>query len=190
MLRTLTRILLLTGMAVLLRPDAFATETASYRLEVYKANRELRVMQGNHVVRRYHVAFGRGGIGTKRRIGDNKTPDGNYRIVNFRADSRFHYFMQLDYPNLLDAWHGYRQELIDASQFRAIATAYQKGDEPPQNTALGGYIGIHGIGELNDEKLDIHSSSNWTEGCIALTNDEITELRAYVDLGTRVVIHE
>lgn len=184
------RILLWIGMALIACPHAFATETGSYQLEVSKSARELRVMQGGQVIRRFHVAFGKGGVGTKRRLGDNRTPDGTYRIVNFRPDSRFHFFMQIDYPNLLDAWHGYRNELINAGEFRAIATAYQSGVAPPQDTALGGYIGIHGIGELSDKKLDIHASNNWTEGCIALTNEEINELRAYVALGTRIVIRE
>ncbi|MBI2992665.1 MAG: L,D-transpeptidase [Gammaproteobacteria bacterium] len=183
-------ILLLIGLAFLACPAVFAVDTGSYRLEISKSARELRVMQGDQVIRRFHAAIGKGGLGTKRRLGDNKTPDGHYRIVNFRADSRFHFFMQLDYPNLLDAWHGYRNELINAGEFRAIATAYHSGAAPPQETALGGYIGIHGIGELTDRKLDIHASNNWTEGCIALTNEEINELLAYVAMGTRVVIRE
>lgn len=184
------RIMLLTGAMLLANWNAFAVETVPYQIEVSKSARELKVMQGDRVIKRFHVAYGKGGSGAKRRFGDNKTPDGIYRIVGFRSDSRFFYFMQLDYPNLLDAWHGYRDDLIDAGQFRAIAAAYQSGSAPPQNTALGGFIGIHGIGELTDRKLDIHAANNWTEGCIALTNLEVSELREYVTLGTRVVIRE
>lgn len=162
----------------------------SIQIEISKATQELRLLQDNAVIKRFHIAYGRGGSGTKRRLGDNKTPVGIYRIVEFRTDSRFHFFMQLDYPNLLDAWHGYRNELINAGQFRAIAVAYKGGKVPPQDTALGGYIGIHGIGELTNEKLDIHQFNNWTEGCIALKNEEINELREFVTLGTRVIIRE
>ena len=161
-----------------------------YRIEVSKKDKELAVWLGDQVVRRFHIAYGKGGPGKKERLGDNKTPNGIYRIVEFKADSRFHFFMQIDYPSLLDAWHGYRTELIDAGQFRAIATAHSNSGIPPQNTALGGYIGIHGIGEINDQKLDIHADENWTDGCIALTNEEVSELRQYVAIGTRVVIRE
>lgn len=161
-----------------------------YQIEVSKSSKELLVRRGDQIVKRFHIAHGKGGLGKKQKVGDNKTPIGSYRIVEFKPDSRFHFFMQIDYPNLLDAWHGYRTELIDASQFRAIATAHSNSDVPPQNTALGGYIGIHGIGEVNEEKLEIHTYQNWTDGCIALTNDEVTELRQFVVIGTRVVIRE
>lgn len=161
-----------------------------YQLEISKTTKELLVRNDIQVVKKYKIAFGKGGSGTKRRLGDNKTPVGAYRIVDFKQDSKFHYFMQLDYPNLLDAWHGYKNELISAKEFKQIATAYKNKLTPPQHTALGGYIGIHGIGELNKEKLKIHELYNWTEGCIALRNDEINELRNYVSIGTKVIIKE
>lgn len=161
-----------------------------FEIEVSKSERELLVKQDKQILRRFPIAYGKGGFGSKRRFGDNKTPIGVYRIVDFKADSRFYFFMQLDYPNLLDAWHGYRNELIDASQFRAIATTYRSGEVPPQDTSLGGYIGIHGIGESTDERLEIHRYNNWTDGCIALTNEELNELREFVSIGTRVVIKE
>jgi murein L,D-transpeptidase YafK len=160
------------------------------QIEVSKTENQLLIRDGDRIIKRFRIAYGKGGLGKKQKLGDNKTPVGVYRIVDFRDDSRFHLFMQIDYPNLLDAWHGYRTELIDAGQFRAIATAYRNSSVPPQNTALGGYIGIHGIGETSDEKLDIHEFENWTDGCIALTNEEVTELRRFVDIGTRVVIRE
>jgi murein L,D-transpeptidase YafK len=175
---------------------ASATVTAvnaredDYVLEVYKTGQELLVKQGEHVVRRYPVATGRGGGGTKQRLGDKKTPVGVYKIVEFKNDSQFYYFMQLDYPNLLDAWYGYKHRIISASEFRAIATAVKNNQKPPQDTALGGYIGIHGLGEQNGEKLEIHEAANWTKGCIALTNEQINELRKFVRIGTRVVIRD
>ncbi|MCA1851831.1 MAG: L,D-transpeptidase [Beggiatoa sp.] len=51
-------------------------------------------------------------------------------------------------------------------------------------------LGIHGIGEITEEKLEIHRTSNWTKGCIALTNDEIDDLMHYIGVGTKVVINE
>lgn len=169
---------------------SFSADAAAARtwLEISKSNQELLVRKGDRVIRAYHIAYGRGGRGSKRRYGDNKTPDGIYRIVKFKPDSRFYMFMLLDYPNLSDAWHGYKDRLIDASEFREIAVAYRNHDLPPQNTPLGGYIGIHGIGAVTKEKLRIHKFDNWTEGCIALTNKDIADLRKYVSVGTTVVI--
>lgn len=161
-----------------------------YVLEVYKTGQELLVKQGERVIRRYPVATGMGGKGIKQRLGDKKTPVGVYKIVDFKNDSQFYYFMQLDYPNLLDAWYGYKNRIISASEFRAIATAIKNNQKPPQDTALGGYIGIHGLGEQNGEKLKIHETANWTKGCIALTNEQIDELKKFVRIGTRVVIRD
>ena len=167
---------------------AGTVRAAQYDLEVSKSERLLKVKQGDRTIKTYHIAFGRGGKGSKREMGDNKTPQGIYRIVSFKADSKFFYFMQLDYPNLTDAWHGYKDRLISAQDFLRIATAYRDGALPPQNTMLGGYIGIHGIGEMTRRKLAIHTRFNWTEGCIAMRNEEIRDLRHYVSIGTRVII--
>ena len=87
-----------------------------------------------------------------------------------------------------DAFYGLKNKIIDRAQFDAIIDALKKGQLPPQNTALGGAIGIHGVGAENAKKLKIHANMNWTEGCIALTNSEVTELSRLVSIGTEVVI--
>ena len=173
-----------------LHGSSSAAVYSPYLIEINKSARELKVLSGKQVVRSFHISLGKADHGAKRRRGDNRTPVGNYQVVDFNNDSRFFFFMLLNYPNTLDAWHGYRNEIISSSEFRQIVTAIKNGTAPPQNTALGGFIGIHGVGEETGEALEIHESFNWTEGCIALTNDEINELRKYVSYGTRVLIRE
>lgn len=167
-----------------------ATAAPPFALEISKQARLLKVTRGAEVVKEYPIAWGRGGRGAKARSGDNKTPTGRYRVVGFKTDSKFHFFMQLNYPNNLDAWRGYRDQLISPPEFRRIALANKQGRLPPQDTRLGGYIGIHGIGPVTPNKLRFHEALNWTEGCIAVKNWEINELRAYVTLGTPVTITE
>lgn len=162
----------------------------SYQLEISKSEKELVVKKGDVTVKRFDIALGKGGKGAKLRIGDKKTPIGVYKITDFKADSKFHYFMQIDYPNLLDAWYGYKNRIITAREFKQIAFAFKDRQRPPQNTGLGGYIGIHGLGDSTRERLKIHETFNWTEGCIALKNNEINALRQYVSIGTRVTIKE
>ncbi len=167
--------------------SAYANE---YQLLISKKNNELVVERSGQVVKKYHIASGKGGKGTKRLRGDSKTPLGMYRVASFKESSRFHFFIQLDYPNLIDAWYGYKNKVIDANNFKRIASAYKKREAPPQDTELGGFIGIHGLGITNDEKLNIHESFNWTQGCIALTNEEINDLKKFVTIGTAVIIRE
>lgn len=163
------------------------TAMEEYYLEIIKSTQELRLKQGAEILKTYHIALGKGGNAPKRQLGDNRTPAGFYRILEFRPESRFHYFMQINYPNLLDAWHGYQDQLISSAEFKQIALAFRNHELPPQTTRLGGFIGIHGIGDDN-ERLKMHQKSNWTEGCIAITNDEINDLRQYVTRGTPVFI--
>lgn len=182
------RHLLLIFIIFFLGPSSVtATE---YEIEIVKSKQELAIKDGDEIIKKYRVALGKGGKGTKRKIGDKKTPTGIYKVMDFKSDSKFHFFIHIDYPNLLDAWYGYKNEIISASEFKDIATAYKNENKPPQSTALGGYIGIHGLGDESDEKLFIHEEFNWTEGCIALTNNEVVELRQYVEIGTRIVIKE
>jgi len=162
----------------------------NYDLVISRASQELKVMSGNQVVKLFHIAYGKGGQGAKRKLGDKKTPLGVYKIIKFKGNSKFHYFMQLDYPNLLDAWYGYKNKIISATEFKNITTAIKHNKIAPQDTKLGGYIGIHGLGNTTDQKLAIHSETNWTQGCIAITNEEINDLKKYVTIGTRVIINE
>ena len=184
--------ILITGLALLslaLAPVVMASGN-SYSLEVSKSSQELIVKEGDQVIKRFRISIGRGGDGTKLQRGDNKTPIGTYKILDFKANSRFHFFMLINYPNQVDAWHGYIDNRINAREFKQIIVANRNNQVPPQNTVLGGYIGLHGIGEITEQKLSIHNKENWTEGCIALTNEEISELRNYVTIGTTIQIRE
>ena len=159
-----------------------------FELEIHKSKRVLLVKQGTRIAKRYVAATGRGGLGDKRIRGDNKTPEGVYYITGFNEDSAFDMFFRLNYPNAKDGYFGLKRDLIDRDDFGRILDAQRQDRLPPQDTPLGGAIGIHGIGEENHDRLHVQRWQNWTQGCIALTNREIRELRRFVEVGTRVVI--
>ena len=161
-----------------------------YEILIYKNQSRLVVTSGTNTVKSYKISTGRGGIGDKTQRGDNKTPVGTYRVVGFNEKSKFDYFIRLNYPNTKDAFQGYKSGKIGLATFRSIVTAVRSGETPPQHTMLGGAIGIHGIGDETPEQLHIHNSLDWTEGCIALRNAEVQELRTFIQIGTRVVIKE
>lgn len=159
-------------------------------LEVYKSKRLMLVKKDNDLKRTFKIATGSGGSGNKKRNGDNITPTGAYRIVNFKDDSRFHYFMQINYPNARDAVNGLKRSQIDRDQYIQMIAHLKRKQVPDQRTMLGGAIGIHGISEEDEEKLKLHQDENWTQGCIAMTNEEIDELRKFVHIGTPIIIFD
>jgi L,D-transpeptidase catalytic domain len=178
------------GLALFTLTASPPCSASDYELEVIKSKRVLLVKKGPKVERRFFISTGRGGTGGKSRRGDHKTPLGKYRIVDFNENSQFYFFMQLDYPSIRDAFWGLKNRLISRRDFDRIVLAHRLHEIPPQQTALGGLIGIHGLGSMTAERLRIHDSLDWTQGCIALTNEEINELRRYVDVGTPVLITE
>jgi hypothetical protein len=75
---------------------------------------------------------------------------------------------------------------ISQAEFDAIQEAHAKGRVPPQNTSLGGFIGIHGLGRGDPE---IHRDLNWTKGCIAVTNAQMSQIMGLLGKGALVRIH-
>jgi len=161
-----------------------------YEIQVIKSQRLLLIKHGGKVEKQYRVASGKGGKGDKKMLGDRKTPVGIYRIVELKDSEKFHRFLRLSYPNVKDAFYGLKNKIISRAEFDAIVAASRSGQIPPQDTPLGGAIGIHGLGDESGDRLYLHLGNDWTEGCIALTNEQVEEVMRYVDVGTRVVISE
>lgn len=146
----------------------------------------LTVYSGRKAKARFtNLAVGRGGTAEARRSGDNTTPLGQFRISRINPESRYHLFLGLNYPTLDYANRARRRGVIDDEEYYAFLDRFARLGRPPQGTALGGHIGIHGVGSAS---LRFHRHVNWTEGCIALEDDQIEALAELVDVGTRVLI--
>jgi murein L,D-transpeptidase YafK len=131
------------------------------RVIVNKARREMLLLSGESVVRSYRVALGRDPVGHKVREGDGRTPEGRYTIDRRNPKSRYHLALHLSYPNA-----------EDCERARAL------GVEP------GGDIMIHGL-----KAGAAHPESDWTLGCIAVTDGEMDEIWELVQDGTAVEIN-
>jgi len=148
--------------------------------------RRARVMQGNVAIAEFErIAIGSRGAAAQRVAGDRTTPLGEFRIDRINRHSRFHLFLRLNYPTLRHLDGALRAGVIDRVRYWDIYDRMVVSGGPPQDTVLGGHIGIHGIGEGNPE---IHRRFDWTQGCIALTNEEIEQLANLVGIGAKVVI--
>lgn len=131
------------------------------------------------------VAFGSAGVGLKHRRGDEVTPRGEFRLGWINPASRFRLFFGLDYPNLDHAEWAYRDGRIDRATLQTIQRSIAQGKSPSQYTPLGGYIGIHGLGRADPA---VHAVFNWTQGCVAVDNQQIDRLSLWLKPGMRVEI--
>jgi murein L,D-transpeptidase YafK len=146
----------------------------------------LSVFKGKNLDHFYpRIALGRGGAADGRKRGDGTTPIGEFQIAWINRSSMFDIFFGLNFPNEEHTERAYLHRLIDIDTYYSLRTALAEGRLPPQDTSLGGQIGIHGLGSGDPS---IHRKFDWTNGCIALTNEEIEQLAAWVEVGTRVVI--
>ncbi len=162
-----------------------------YWLKVYKEQRVVLLMNPytGEPLHSYTASFGGGAPGKKRLRGDIRTPEGTYWITEMRSSGRYHFFLQLNYPNRMDAWRGLFSGHISPEQYRDIMQAHREDRLPPQNTRLGGQIGLHGLGPGSSPPPADLELFNWTKGCIALSNQAIEELGDYLEVGSRVVIY-
>ncbi|MDX2165664.1 MAG: L,D-transpeptidase [Deltaproteobacteria bacterium] len=162
------------------RPPEYAPRAPL--IEIWKAKRRMELRQGDQVLREFKISLGWAPSHAKELRGDNRTPVGRYYITGKRP-SRYHFFLGLSYPNVEDAERGYQHGLIDAQQWADIYFANLRGDPPTAQTALGGMVGIHGFGGRPYLPID------WTEGCIAVSNDDAEYLYQVVSVGTPVIIN-
>jgi lipoprotein-anchoring transpeptidase ErfK/SrfK len=132
---------------------------------VEKKARRLTLFRENKPLKSYDIALGRQPDGPKRVQGDNKTPEGRYRIDFRKKNSDYHRALHISYPNPEDA---------------AIAAK--------QKQSAGGDIMIHGLPKGMGSLERLHLLRDWTAGCIAVTNAEIEELWRAVPDGTPIEI--
>jgi murein L,D-transpeptidase YafK len=135
------------------------------RVLVEKAARRLTLLHGDNVLKTYRVALGRAPVGAKEYEGDQRTPEGIYSIDFHKLDSDYHLALHVSYPEQRD---------ID----RAAA----------QGLSAGSDIMIHGLPNGRGWLGAFHRRSDWTAGCIAVTDFEIEEIFRAVSDGTPVEI--
>jgi len=120
---------------------------------VVKSERKLYLLKAGRVLRAFDVALGLVPTGHKQREGDFRTPEGRYRLESRNVNSDYFLSIQVSYPDEGD---------------RARARA--KGVDP------GGQIMIHGL--PNEPKFDLrrYEGSDWTDGCIAVSNSDMVDI--------------
>jgi murein L,D-transpeptidase YafK len=147
---------------------------------------QLAVMEGEKPLQVFeNIAIGSNGPTLAKRRGDSTTPLGEFTITQIRPSDRFEMFMAISYPNLEHTERAWQENRIDVAEYKALRYNLDRGQPPSQATSLGGQLGIHGVGRGD---MKVHETVNWTEGCIALTNEQLRDLAKWVVVGTRVVV--
>ncbi|MCU7834435.1 MAG: L,D-transpeptidase [gamma proteobacterium symbiont of Taylorina sp.] len=147
---------------------------------------ELSVKLGNTTLMHFsNISIGRNGAGFKHKRGDDITPLGAYKISWINKKSRYHFFYGFNYPSIENVQIALNKGLVDKRVFNQIIKAHKQNQTPPQNTPLGGMIGIHGLGRADKT---IHETMNWTHGCIALNNEQIIKLDKLIKKNTIVIV--
>jgi len=139
-------------------------------------------------IKSYKANFGRNINVPKCKDGDLATPVGEYRICDIDTTSRYHIFFKIDYPNLTDAKEALRKGVINQNIFDKLKFDSDYDVCPDSSTYLGGNVGIQGIGRLNFIFKYLPFNYNWTDGSVAISNEDMDELYSVIKKGTKVVI--
>lgn len=158
---------LLAGTAVQLGSSAkpLPPEARADSVVVVKSQRTLTLMSGQRALKTYRIALGGDPVGHKTQQGDHKTPEGSYVLDRRNPKSRFHRAIHISYPNAEDR-----------------ARAARLGVEP------GGDIMVHGLPNGFGWLAGVHTVRDWTDGCIAVTDQEMDEIWRAVADGTPIEI--
>ncbi len=132
---------------------------------IKKSERKLYLLKDGKAFRNYHIALGKEPLGAKLFEGDNRTPEGKY-VLDWRNNhSNFYKSIHISYPNSED-----------------LAFAKAVGGH------AGGEIMIHGIPDNPEFPAWLYTEFDWTDGCIAVSNEAMDEIWSSVDEGTPIRI--
>ena len=135
------------------------------RIVVRKAERRMDLYRQGAVIASFRVSLGLVPSGHKQREGDFRTPEGSYRLTRRNARSDFFLAVQVSYPEAAD-----------------MALARKNGWAP------GGLIMVHGLPNVPKYSRDRYLSTDWTDGCIALSNEDMLDFWLLTGQGTPIEI--
>ena len=145
--------------------------TGAVTVVVVKANYELKVYDQDGWYGTYPAVFDNKSLDDKMVEGDRRTPEGTFHIASKRPHEKWDKMMLIDFPT--------RADLDKFNQRKAKGLI-------PRNAKIGGGIAIHGTWPHDDMAVDLYQ--NWTNGCIALKNEDVDELYDLLPIGTTVAI--
>lgn len=150
-----------------------AAPTGNVYIIVDKSDYELQIYDEEGWYATYPVVFGSRSLDDKMVEGDRKTPEGTFHVLDKRPHSKWNKIMMLDYPNK-ESWQKFNRR-----KSQGVIS---------KNARIGGGIGIHGT--WPNENFMVDDYRNWTQGCVALRNEDMNEIFHFIAPGTRVTIRK
>ncbi len=132
---------------------------------VHKAGRKMELFRDGALIASYRISLGLAPSGQKQREGDFRTPEGRYRLTRRNAQSDFFLAVQVSYPEAAD-----------------LSLARKHGWAP------GGSIMVHGLPNYLKYSRERYLSTDWTDGCIALSNEDMLDFWLLTGQGTPIEI--
>lgn len=161
----LNHVLLLITLVCVYPAFANSVDPVADLVRVHKKARKLEVLSEGRVTQTFSIALGGNPEGHKTREGDKKTPEGKYQLDYRKSDSAFYKALHVSYPNERDV-------------------AYARA----QQVSPGGQIMIHGQKNGFGWLSPIMQRFDWTNGCIAMSNEDMDVLWTLVPEGTPIEI--
>lgn len=134
-------------------------------VKVVKSQRQMWLLEQGKIIKQYTIALGANPVGHKQQEGDERTPEGRYILDYRNPNSGYFKSLHVSYPNKQD-----------------LANAKAKGVD------AGGMIMIHGQRNGFGWAAKLTQLKDWTNGCIALNNQDMQEVWDLVKIGTPIEI--
>ena len=154
---------ILTGVVYYFYPEKRLADNAKIsKIVINKSERKMMVYNGNDLLNTYSISLGASPVGEKQSEGDNKTPEGHY-FVEAKLGlgvSKYHKSLRVSYPS----------------------------PEQIKMGKKGSNIMIHGLGPKYHYFGKFHRFYDWTEGCIAVTDNEIDQIYKATKVGVAIII--
>ncbi|WP_321319269.1 L,D-transpeptidase family protein [Labilibaculum sp.] len=147
--------------------DAIRLSRGGHKIIVVdKIAHQCFVYQNGKSIKAFNADLGVNWMGDKRHKGDKATPEGIYRVMQKKEGSctKFHRALLINYPNDEDKQRFDSEKKKGTLSFRIH---------------IGNLIEIHGLGG---------KGIDWTDGCIALNNEDMDVLFRLIDNGISVII--
>ena len=164
------------------------SEINNPKLVIDLSKHRVFLYNGSSFVKSYKASFGRGGLNKKLGQTDYITPIGKYEICSIDTVHKFYKFLEMSYPNVNDATEALREGYITTEEFNYITNASKNDESIESKKNFFTKLGIHGIGEYNFIFKNLPFVFDWTNGSVAVSNENVDEILSVVSVGTTIEI--